>query len=237
MALSFTSTLAVVSVAFAVAASQAVPCENFLPGHRVLSRQGKTHTFVDGRRMKGKVYNVGGCGETATFPTGTGYAQNYTLMSYNSPHADPTCITKKQGGQDVFDSFQASVVEAVGYKWTPTLNVEDIDSLPSTTKLSNGEFDTWREAAAVFGVSDGKLVLPTLNYSSGTFLKSKMYKVPTSALDQIGLETLRAIGALPGTGIQSGAGQSKADNSAGSKKGRWAHSHALPIHLRECMRN
>jgi hypothetical protein len=84
------------------------------------------------------------------------------------------------------------VFEALGYKWTPELSVDDIDALP-TTLTYQGRIDAWRESGLVFGIADGKVVYPELSFSHGTFLKRKTYKITQSSLTEIGLGELGEI--------------------------------------------
>jgi hypothetical protein len=171
------------------AAAETIPCENVLPGHKMTGSPSHKHTFMDGRAMTGKTYNVGGCGPTADYPTGREYQTNYTFMSYNSPVSSPACLVKKNGDKGVYDSFQGVVIEAKGFQWMPKLSVDDIDALPTTVKYDR-EIDAWRESALVFGVSKGKPVYPSLAFSSGTMLKQKTYTVKRAALAEMDLGAL-----------------------------------------------
>jgi hypothetical protein len=180
---------ALVLAGYDSAAAETIPCENVLPGHKMTGSPSHKHTFMDGRTMTGRTYNVGGCGPTAEYPTGKEYQTNYTFMSYNSPVTSPACLVKKDGDKGVYDSFQGVVIEANGFRWTPKLSVDDIDALPTTVKYG-GEVDGWRESALVFGVAKGKVVYPSLALSSGTMLKQKTYVVKRAALAEMGLGAL-----------------------------------------------
>jgi hypothetical protein len=171
------------------AAAETIPCESVLPGHKMTASPTKKYTFVDGRSILGKTYDVGGCGPTAGYLTGTAYQTNYTFMSYNSPVTSPACLVKKSGDKGIYDSFQAVVMEAHGFQWTPKFSVDDIDALPTTAKYQ-GEVDTWRESALAFGVSKGKVAYPSLAFSSGTMLKQKTYTITAAALAEMGLGAL-----------------------------------------------
>lgn len=72
------------------ACAQTVKTKDFIAVHKVLSAPGGVYRFDDGRTIRGKIYNVGGCQTFAQLRTGTAFpnaAGNYTAIS--------TCYTIK----------------------------------------------------------------------------------------------------------------------------------------------
>ncbi len=128
------------------ARAETMPCEGHLPAHKMTSTGGGTHKFVDGRRMVGKAHSVGGCGTYDRFKTGGAYEGNYTFLSYHSAGSSDACLVKQQGGRRIYDSFQGTVIEADGYKWTPKFSVDDIDALPTTKSAQMSEKQPVRQS-------------------------------------------------------------------------------------------
>lgn len=84
------------------------------------------------------------------------------------------------------------VYEAEGYKWSPTVNIDDIDSY----EVDSG--GAVRDSAVVFGITEGRAVLPELQFSNDTVLKRTQYQITRESLAEMGLGTLGNI-EVPGS--------------------------------------
>jgi hypothetical protein len=99
--------LAVLALNYDDAAAESMPCESFLPGHKLVSGS-KTHTFLDGRQMKGDAFQVGGCGYASDYPTGSEFSGNYTFASYDSPISQNACLVEASGDKGIYSSHQGA---------------------------------------------------------------------------------------------------------------------------------
>lgn len=84
------------------------------------------------------------------------------------------------------------VYEAEGYKWSPTVNIDDIDSY----EVDSG--GAVRDSSVVFGITDGRAVLPQLYFSNDTVLKRTQYQITRESLAEMGLGALGNI-EVPGS--------------------------------------
>lgn len=76
------------------------------------------------------------------------------------------------------------IYEAEGYKWSPTVNIDDIDSY----EVESG--GAVRDSSIVFGIAEGRVVSPQLHFSNGTFLDRKQYQITRASLAEMGLGAL-----------------------------------------------
>jgi hypothetical protein len=100
--------LTVLALNYDDAAGESMPCESFLPGHKLVSGS-KTHTFLDGRQMKGDAFQVGGCGYASNYPTGSEFSGNYTFASYDSPISQSACLVETSGDKGIYSSYQGAL--------------------------------------------------------------------------------------------------------------------------------
>jgi hypothetical protein len=108
--------------------------------------------------------------------------------------ATSSCLIKSIPGSDpVYDSMQAIVIRSKGWKFgVKSIDLEDIDSQSGIYPEK-----AWKESMALFGEADGKVILPAVNLYRNTMLTSKHYKVPSTALSEMGLvgQDMRVVGA------------------------------------------
>lgn len=182
-----------IAAAFLVVYGKIQPCQVVLPIAEMTSKADGLYTFMDGRQLKGTVHHVGGCKPQANFPTGRPYKTNFTMLSYDAGVSSDECIEKKENdGSGIYDSFQGIVVEANGFDFQPEMYVDDIDAL-ETKNIFDGELDSWKESALVFGVSNGVLVHPILSFQTDTLLVHQAYTIPNDAMEELGLGNLGEI--------------------------------------------
>lgn len=97
-------------------------CYTYITGHEILTAGVATVSAEGGSgEIKAELYDVGGC-KTYNEPnlnSGDALATNYTILSLDEPFDGGDCLVKDVGGERVYDSFQAIVLQTNGYeKWT-----------------------------------------------------------------------------------------------------------------------
>lgn len=92
-------------------------------------------------------------------------------------------IVTRRNGKRILNSMQAIVIEANGWKFRPTMNIDDIDAQEGS---GLGTFDGWKEAVSVFGMSEGNYVYPTMKLYDGTVLCLTDYVVSGRVMRDIG---------------------------------------------------
>lgn len=115
-------------------------------------------------------------------------------VGQESPINSQACLIKKNSaGDSVYDSMQAVVVRANGWKFD--ISSLDLDDIDAQTRVPPHR--AWKESMAIFGMADGELVVPTTSFYDETLLAAKQYVVPDSAMKEMGFadEAVRIPGA------------------------------------------
>lgn len=183
---------AAVLLATAAAASAAGggSCVAFA-GHQVLSAAGDLLTLRDGRQVRARIVDVDGCTTRPNWVTGRAYpdaASNHTTMSRGTTDAADhasECVTGVPTGAGVasYTSFQAVVLEANGFRFTPSFVLEDIDAQVDAADPADG----WRETMTSLGAAGGQLVLPQLSTAQGALVGVRRFAMPPASLTAVGL--------------------------------------------------
>ncbi|GAB0492857.1 hypothetical protein MMPV_004127 [Pyropia vietnamensis] len=153
-----------------------------VPIHRVLAAPGGVYNLDDGRQLRARRVDVGGCTTMAALATGAAYpdaASNYTVMSHQSDQ----CVTgtERDTEQPTYKGFQAVLVEANGFKFTADLVLEDIDA-----QVVQDPSTGWRETMSSLGVADGQLVAPSFRVTPDALVGISKFRMPATALKEVG---------------------------------------------------
>eukprot|EP00168_Porphyra_purpurea_P016307 TRINITY_DN5233_c0_g1_i1.p2 TRINITY_DN5233_c0_g1~~TRINITY_DN5233_c0_g1_i1.p2 ORF type:complete len:334 (-),score=98.19 TRINITY_DN5233_c0_g1_i1:561-1562(-) len=153
-----------------------------VPLHRILSSPGGVYTLPDGRQLKAKRLDVGGCTTMPILPTGVAYPDansNYTVMS----HENDACITGtgRDGTTPTYAGFQAIIIESNGFKFTSDLFLEDLDAQVVVDPTQG-----WRETASSLGMADGVLVRPEMTTMPDALVAVQPFRVLRTSLKEVG---------------------------------------------------
>jgi len=170
-----------VALLAATAADARTACE-YVPIHRVLTAPGGVYTLADGRQLKARKVDVGGCTTLPSLPSGVAYPDvrsNYTVMS----HESDACITGtgRDGSTPTYAGFQAIVVESNGFQFSADLVLEDIDAQPVDDPTKG-----WRETMSSVAMADGAVVRPSMTTKPGSLVTVQPFRVPRASLEEVG---------------------------------------------------
>lgn len=162
-------------------------CHTYVAAHEILQAPNNILTFDDEagfREIKGKTYNVNKCGPHRSFKTGQQYIGNYTLMGHQAGLRNGDCLIKRVNDESVYDSMQALVIRTNGWTIQPqAIDLDDLDAQSGVPSRAG-----WKESMAIFGVLNGKVVMPELSLYDRTLLKKQEYTVPAAAMKEMELE-------------------------------------------------
>lgn len=190
---SVTVVLAVISP---VSAARIGSCEEF-SGHQVLSAPGGVLKLRDGREVRARIIDVGGCTTRPDWVTGKAHPDafsNYTTMSRGTTKtsdAASQCVTgvPTKAGAAHYTSFQAIVIDTNGFKFTPSFVLEDIDAQDNAADPSEG----WRETMSSLGAADGQLVYPRLSAADRALVGLRQFGMPAESLKAVGLPVVSGL--------------------------------------------
>lgn len=153
-----------------------------VPIHRVLAAPGGVYNLDDGRQLRARRVDVGGCTTMPALATGVAYpdaGSNYTVMSHQSDQ----CVTgtERDTEQPTYKGFQAVVVEANGFKFTADLVLEDIDA-----QVVQDPTTGWRETMSSLGVADNQLVAPSFRVTPDALVGISKFRMPAKSLKEVG---------------------------------------------------
>lgn len=153
-----------------------------VPIHRVLAAPGGVYNLDDGRQLRARRVDVGGCTTMSALATGVAYpdaGSNYTVMSHQSNQ----CVTgtERDTEQPTYKGFQAVVVEANGFKFTADLVLEDIDA-----QVVQDPTTGWRETMSSLGVADNQLVAPSFRVTPDALVGISKFRMPAKSLKEVG---------------------------------------------------
>lgn len=162
-------------------------CQNFVPVHEIINSPNGVYAFKDGggtQKIMATTFSINSCDPVPTFKTGSQFTGNYSFIGHRTDVKEDGCVIKRRrNGQSVYVSFQAVVIQTNGWKFAPTVNLDDIDA---QTILPPGSDRGWKESMATFGMSDGKLVMPSVSLHEGTLLRAMDYVVKKKVMKQMG---------------------------------------------------
>lgn len=188
---------ALLAAAAPVAAAGIGSCATFT-GHQVLSAPGGVLTLSDDRQVRARIIDVGGCTTRPNWVTGKAHrdtSSNYTTMSRGTTDAADSareCVTgvpTEMAGAASYTSFQAVVIEANGFLFTPSLVLEDIDAQDNAADAADG----WRETMSSLGAAGGRLVHPQLSTAAAALVGVRRFGMPAESLKAVGLPAVSGL--------------------------------------------
>ncbi|GAB0492750.1 hypothetical protein MMPV_004019 [Pyropia vietnamensis] len=171
-------------------------CVSF-SGHLVLSAPGGVLQLGDGREVRARIIDVGGCTTRPDWVTGKAHPDvlsNYTTMSRGTTDAsDATteCVTgvPTKVGAAHYTSFQAIVIDTNGFRFTPSFVLEDIDAQHNAADPSEG----WRETMSSLGAAGDQLVYPEMSTADGALVGVRQFGMPAESLKAVGLPVVSGL--------------------------------------------
>lgn len=180
---------------FGLVLAESSQCSTFLTIHEIMGLEGGVMTIDDEaglRQVKVSTFEIGACGTSPTYSSGSQFSKNFTLLGLRSPLGSGFCLTKYISEKLVMESMQAVVVETNGWLLEPqSVHLDDIDS-----QLNVPLNEAWMESAAAFAVVSGEIVLPKVQFSGSTLLSAKEFLIPKDAMTTMGLRLEEAM--VPG---------------------------------------
>jgi hypothetical protein len=196
-------------------AKEAASCEEYLPIWKIATAPSNTYRFSDDREIRADAYSVGRCGQYASYPTGSQFTGNYTLMYVGraaprtvrngleartflptySPALPFSCALPR-GHSAKYSNAQCLVRNSVYSSFQGIVvrangfefdaNRIDLDDIDSLVNVPESE--AWKETMAVFAYKGGRLIAPMVTLHEGTLLMPKQYTVTAAAMKEMGLK-------------------------------------------------
>lgn len=154
-------------------------------------------TLLDGGQLRARIVDVECCTTRPNWVTSRAYpdaASNHTTMGRSTTDGrgrDSECVTgvPSEAGAASYTPFQAVVLSADGFLFTPSFVLEDMDAQVDASDPSRG----CRETMTSLGAGDGQLVFPQLSTTLGALVGVRRFAMPPALLTAVGLPAVSGL--------------------------------------------